>query len=221
MAKLLIIEDHLRMARMIQKYIQTINPLLVPENTFCFCQHESLALCSLNEITDDDTRVILKRRKEEVFSNVYQFLNDRPAENVLIFIDVLLNSQNISAPSFERYRADKEYSCELYAELIRIKNGKRVPGYGKIDPKHFFHMIYSRSDSSIGVVAAVLEDLYAHSNKKEENYFPIECARFENISWCRNRYDITNSDFSVAEAQESGPVLALPSGYKEFFRSLK
>lgn len=221
MAKLLIVEDHLRMVRMIQEYIYQINPLFTPENTFCFSPQGPLALRPLSEFSDDNARVILAEKREDLFSEVFHFLDERPAENVLILIDVLLNTQNISAPSFERYRADHEYSCELYADLLRVKNGKCIPDCGNINPHHFFHIIYSRSDSSIGVVAAVLDELWTRQGKEDRPYFPKECARFENISWCRNRYDATDPDFSVAEVQRPGSVLALPSGYKEFIRNLK
>lgn len=221
MVKLLIVEDHLRMVRMIQEYIHEINPLFTPENTFCFSPQSRLKLCPLTEIQDSHARAILEGKKKDVFSKVFQFLNEHSGENVLILIDVLLNSQNISAPSFERYRADHEYSCELYAELLRAKNGKDIPDCGNIDPRHFFHIIYSRSDSSIGVVAAVLEDLWSHQEKEDQEYFPKECARFENISWCRNRYDATDPDFSVSKVQKSGSVLALPSGYKRFISDLR
>ena len=221
MAKLLIVEDHLRMVRMIQEYIHKINPLFTPENTFCFSHQGPLALRPLSEFPDDNARVILAEKQEDLFSRVFHFLDERPDENVLILIDVLLNTQNISAPSFERYRADHEYSCELYAELLRAKNGKPIQDCGNINPKNFFHIIYSRSDSSIGVVAAVLEDLWTSQDEKDRKYFPKACARFENISWCRNRYDATDPDFKVAEVQKSGSVLALPSGYREFIRTLR
>lgn len=149
-------------------------------------------------------------------------MHEHSRENVLILIDVLLNTQNISAPSPERYRADHEYSCELYAELLRAKNGKRIGRFGNINPNNFFHIIYSRSDSSIGVVVAVLDDLSRNQNEEDRKYFPRECALLKNISWCRNGYDATDPDFSVSESQKEGSLpLALPLGYKNFIRDLK
>lgn len=222
MAKLLIVEDHLKMVRMIQKYIHEINPLFTPRNTFCFSPQGSLRLCSLDELQDGSDRAILAGKQEAVFSRVFHFLNDHAGENVLILIDVLLNTQNISAPSLERYRADHEYSCELYAELLRIKNGKRIRRCGNIDPNHFYHIIYSRSDSSIGVVVAALSELFHSQDENDRKYFPKECAQFENISWCRNGYDATDPNFGVAESQKKGSVpLALPLEYTNFIRDLK
>lgn len=219
MAKLLIVEDHLRMAWMIQEYVQKINPLFTPENTFCFPHRGSLELRPLCKLPNDGSRASLAGKQKDVFSKVFRFLNKWPQEDVLILIDVLLNSQNISAPSFERYRADHEYSCELYAELLRVKNGKKVKGCGNIDPNKFYHIIYSRSDASIGVVVAVLSELSQHQSEADRNYFPKECARFENISWCRNGYDITDPDFMPQEGD--GVPLKLPEEYKEFIRGLK
>ena len=222
MAKLLIVEDHLKMVRMIQEYIHGINPLFTLENTFCFSPQLPLQLCSLDKIPDVPDRALLAGKQETVFSNVFQFLDKHAGENVLILIDVLLNSQNISAPSLERYRADQEYSCELYAELLRVKNGKRISRCDNINPNHFFHIIYSRSDSSIGVVVAALSELSRSQDEEDRKYFPKECAMFKNISWCRNGYDATDPNFGVSESQKKGSVpLALPSGYIEFIRSLE
>lgn len=222
MAKLLIVEDHLKMVRMIQKYIHEINPLFTSENTFCFSPQGALELCPLDKLHDGSDRAILAGKQDQVFSKVFQFLNEHAEENVLILIDVLLNTENISAPSLERYRADQEYSCELYAELLRVKNGKRIKRCGNIDPDGFYHIIYSRSDSSIGVVVAALDELSRSQNEKDREYFPKECALFENISWCRNGYDATDPNFGVAESQREDSVpLALPSGYKDFIRDLK
>lgn len=228
MAKLLIVDDHLRMVQMIQKCIYEINSSFTPENTFSFFpESDPLELHSLDEFEnnhqDNAMRIILTEKKDTVFSKVFQFLNASSTEDVLVLIDVLLNSQNISAPSLERYRADHEYSCELYSELLQIKNGKKIEGYNKIDPDKFFHIIYSRSDAIIGVVTQVLSDLSAAAQtEKEQKYFPRECARPENISWCRNCYDTTNPDFSVAEPQDQNcKPLALPRGYVEFIKKLK
>ncbi len=221
MAKLLIIEDHLKMVELLQAYLETINPSFTKENTFCFCSlNGALQIQCLNGINIvSHTR--MSGKKEEVFSEVFRFLSKNYEEDILILIDVLLNSQNISAPSFERYRADGEYSCELYAELIRIKNGKKIEGAEHINPDKFFHIIYSRSDASIGVVAAVLNDLYDKQDKDDQKYFPRECTLFENISWCRNCYDSTDQDLGVSETQHTGaPPLALPEEYREFIKEL-
>lgn len=221
MAKLLIVEDHLRMVRMIQEYIHEINSLFTPDNTFCFSPQDSLTLLSLSKFTDDSARVILREKQEDLFAEVFRFLDKWANEDILILIDVLLNTQNISAPSFERYRADHEYSCELYTELLRVKNGKQIPGCSNINRERFFHIIYSRSDSSIGVVAAVLKDLWDNQSEEDRTFFPKESARFENISWCRNRNDVTDPDLSVAKVQKPGNVLALPREYREFIGALK
>lgn len=222
MAKLLVVEDHLKMVCMIQKYIHEINPLFTQENTFCFSSQSHLKLCPLSELQDYNARAILAGKQKAVFSKVFQFLNEHSRENVLILIDVLLNTQNISAPSPERYRADNEYSCELYAELLRVKNGKRIGHFNNIDPKNFFHIIYSRSDSSIGVVVAVLDDLSRSQSEADRKFFPRECALLRNISWCRNGYDATDPDFSVSKSQKEGSLpLALPAGYKKFIQDLK
>lgn len=222
MAKLLIVEDHLRMVQMIQKYLCKINPQFTPENTFCFSPQTPLMLRSLSEIENFRTRALLTGKKDAVFSKVFQFLDERPDEIVLILIDVLLNTQKISAPSIEQYQADHEYSCELYAELLRAKNGKPIQGCANLNPKNFFHIIYSRSDASIGVVTTVLDELSSSQSEQDQKYFPKECAKFENISWCLNGYDTTDPDFGVAESQKEDSVpLKLPSEYREFIRDMK
>lgn len=222
MAKLLIVEDHLRMVRMIQEYICKINSQFTPENTFCFSPEGTLKLCPLSELHDNSVRTALAGKQDAVFSKIFQFLDERPEEIVLILIDVLLNTQKISAPSIEQYRADHEYSCELYAELLRAKNGKQLPGCTNLNPKNFFHIIYSRSDASIGVVAVVLDELSRNQNESDRRYFPKECALLENISWCLNECDATDSNFGVAESQKKGSVpLKLPLEYRNFISELK
>lgn len=224
MPNLLVIEDHMKMVEMIQKYLETINEGFCEDNTFCFSSSPTLKLDSLTSFKDIDktsSRVTLEGRKDEVFSAIFQFLNDHSEENVLILIDVLLNSQNISAPSVERYWADNEYSCEIYAELLRIKNGKKIEGYDRINPEKMFHIIYSRSDASIGVVAPVLSELSRRQSDEDRKYFPEECARFENISWCWNGYERTNADLSISEEQNGGSVpLRLPREYEKFVKEL-
>lgn len=224
MAKLLIIEDHIRMVKMIQKGIFKLNEQFTPRNTFCFAYSDEgfLGLHALESIPpEDNTHVVLEGKQDNVFSEVFKFLDENHEENVLILIDVLLNSQNTNAPFFERYRADNEYSCELYAELLRIKNGKIILGCENINRKNFFHIIYSRSDSSIGVVAAALNDLWESQTEEDQKYFPKECALVANISWCRSKFDATNSDLEVSEVQTSDRVLALPREYRKFISRLK
>lgn len=221
MAKLLIIEDHLRMVKLLQTYLETINPRFTKKNTFYFFnQGGSLHIRCMDTI-DEAIRTPMSGKKEEVFSEVFHFLSEYRKENILILTDVLLNSQNISAPSFERYKADGEYSCELYAELIRIQNGKKIEDAENIVSDRFFHIIYSRSDASIGVVIAALDDLYEKQCERDKEYFPRECTLFENISWCRNCFDSTNQDLSVSDEQRAGVhPLALPKEYRDFIKAL-
>ncbi len=220
MAKLLIVDDQIKMAGIIQEYMQQINQSFSKDNTFCFASQDgNLRLLSLSELGQDSDHFLMVGKKKEVFSSVFQFLSEHTNENVLIMIDVLLNSTNISAPSYERYRADEEYSCELYAELLRFKNGKA--GKWTVNPEKFFHIIYSRSDASIGVVMTVLQELYDNQAEGDKAYFPKDCVLFNNISWCRNCCESTDEHFEVtASEDEKNQPIALPKGYLEFFKTL-
>ena len=224
MAKLLIVEDHLDMVRLLQVYIEKINSRFTKENTFCFSSKKGpLRIHSLTKLDGEGekARARMTGKKSDTFLEVFGFLSRHPNEKVLILIDVLLNSQNISAPSFERYRADAEYSCELYAELLRIRNGKKVSTFKNINQNNFVHLIYSRSDASIGVVTAVLDDLFQKQNEEDRRFFPRECTLFENISWCRNCCDTTDQDFGVVvtERDRERP-LALPKEYRDYIQTL-
>ena len=63
MAKLLIVEDHVRMVRMIQRYLHEINSQFTPENTFCFSPQGPLKLSPLSSLQDDHARAILTGKK--------------------------------------------------------------------------------------------------------------------------------------------------------------
>lgn len=219
MAKLLIIDDQIEMARLIQKYMVGLNSSFTEKNTFCFSSKaRATHIEALENLRGVHGRALMLGKKKEVFSEVFDFLNLHAEEKVLILIDVLLNSLNISAPSYERYRADAEYSCELYAQLLRIKNGKKVKN---IRPDNFFHIIYSRSDASIGVVMAVLNELYEKQSETEKAFFPKECTLLQNISWCRNCCETTDEQFLVSPTTaEMNRPLALPEAYREFFKTL-
>lgn len=223
MAKLLIIDDNITMVNFIQRQFVEINPHFTVDNTFCFVPGaDSLRIISLEKLPESEPShtVVFLRKDKEAMRQVLQFLGGHRDEKVLILIDVLLNSKDISAPSIEKYRAHQEFSCTLYAELLRIKNGKRVFGF-RIDRNNFFHMLYSRSEASITVVAAELSRLYEKQPPEDKAYFPEKCCELKNISWCKNRYDQTDEYGNIDKEQYvSEPPLALPSGFREFFHTL-
>lgn len=232
MLKLLIIEDHIEMVKAIQTQMEKLNWRFDKNNTYCFASPADVpsqaTLSSLSSVDPSNERVILstQRDRDTVFESVQDFLCvcDDHGDRAVVMIDVLLNSQNISAPSFLRYKADNEYSCELYAELMRLKNGKLYNGklYNGRSLQNFDVLIYSRSDASIGVVETALQAIY---NEQDENYdrpyFPRECAKYENISWCKNNCDETDENLNVivSDTPRADP-LALPESYQEYFKNL-
>ena len=211
------------MVQAIQAQMEKINPQFSKYQTYCFSPATvppSLeTLTSLTETSPANDRVMLSAQKDTVFKCVQDFLykHDSPHDMTVIMIDVLLNSQNISAPSFRRYKADNEYSCELYAELMRLKNGKLYNGKSL---NNFVMLIYSRSDASIGVVETALQTIYKEQDEKNDRpFFPKECAKYENISWCKNNFDETDENLNVVVPGTYTDPLALPEPYQEFFKS--
>lgn len=216
MAKLLIVEDYTKTIKKIANQLQKINSSFQTDNVFCFIPFENSKL-AIHTIDNLDTipnltRIDFSEKKEAVFSAVQDFLKRNTDDHVLVLIDVLLISPNPNAPSRDQYQLSKEYSCELYAELIKIKNGKHKDVGINGDDLSF--IIYSRSDSILTVVAPTLQALYTDN---ESQFFPRECCLPRNISWCKNREEVVETD---TEDDEQLPPLALPIPYIEYLRTL-
>lgn len=216
MAKLLIIDDHTEMVRLLQQQMENLNPRFTESNTFYFSGSDNdFRLCSMEEGGCAPGRTSMSGKKEQVFAAVFDFLAEHIKEQVLILIDLLLNSAAVGAPSYQQYRADGEYSCELYAELMCAKNGKKQQQ--EISPENLCFLIYSRSDAGIGVAASALAAL-----PEDKKYFPKECSMWQNISWCRNRCDTTDAHGQVAPTDENGQnPLLLPRSYRDYCKIMK
>ena len=219
MAKILIIDDQLIMVDLVRKQLQRINTSLCNENIFYFDYiYGDLSILSWQQNDgNNERRVDFVDEFPVIYEKVYNFLNEHFDEQILILIDVLLKSANTNAPSIEQYLEDQEFSCELYAELMKLKNGKELSA-SKIDPDQFFFMLFSRSAISNGVVATRLHDLYT---EEEAQFFPCECYVPENISWCKNQCEMTDGNNIVIPNQEFATCpLALPDEYNEFIAHL-
>lgn len=220
MAKVLIIDDQINMVDMICTQLQGINKTLRNEDIYYFdAVNGYLSIQSWNKKNgSDERRVSFSSDFDVYFGSVCSFLDENASENVLILIDVLLKSDNTNAPSIERYREEKEFSCELYAALMKIKNGKPLPNYN-ISLDKFYFLLYSRSEASNGVVSSVLSSLY---RIEEAQFFPCECYEPENISWCKNQCEETDEN-NIVKSNQSCAVqpLILPDAFEEFIRDLK
>ena len=220
MAKILIIDDHLTMVELIRGQLQAINSRLTSHDVFCFDYDEEGKLCLQawpeRYNTSLNRRVLFDNDSKSVFSAIYSFLEEHNDEPVLILIDLLLKSQNINAPSKETYQENHEFSCELYASLMKTKNGK-ASGYS-VNCNNFFFLLYSRSDSSNSIVVTMLSQQY---KEEEAMFFPCECYVSENISWCKNRCEVTDGCNSVVQDQDNADQpLALPDEYEGFIATL-
>lgn len=218
MAKVLIIDDHLTMVDLIFNQLQSINRNLSTDDVFCF-DYDNIGELEIQVWAKQrnlNRRILFGNDNNAIFEKVYEFLQTYSGEQILILIDLLLKSQNINAPSKERYQENQEFSCDLYTELMKIKNGKTTKYC--IDRTNFFFLLYSRSDASNSVVASMLHQLYT---EKEAIYFPCECYLSENISWCKNRCEETDENNLVVRNQEcANQPLALPDEFEAFIARL-
>lgn len=219
MAKILIIDDQVAMVDMICTQLRSINKTLQNEDIFYFDEVDgNLRIQSWHQKNGpNERRVSFSCDLHTCLDMVCTFLNQNASDNTLILIDVLLKSVNVNAPSIERYREEKEFSCELYAELMKLKNGKPHPNY-QINTENFFFLLYSRSDASNAVVAAVLHSLFQAT---EAEFFPCECYEPENISWCKNQCEETDENNIVKNEQSCAEKpLILPDEFEEFIGNL-
>lgn len=217
MAKLLIVEDYVQTIKKIAKQFETINKNFQADSVFCFIPArgnnlEIQTISSLNLHPSLD-RIDFAEQHEVVLNAILSFLKCNENDSILILIDVLLISPNPNAPSLEQYQLNKEYSCALYAELIKVKNGKYKTNHG-ISGKNISFVIYSRSDSILTVVAPTLKSLYTDEDRL---FFPSESYLPKNISWCKNREEEVGTEL---DAQRQTPPLALPKSYTKYFSEM-
>lgn len=216
MAKLLIVEDYTQTIVKIAKQFELINKNFQTDCTFCFIPSTggNLEIQSISSLESHRNlkRVDFSEQERIVLNSILDFLKNNKNDSILILIDVLLISPNPNAPSLEQYQLNKEFSCSLYADLIRVKNGKYL-GDG-IDGKNLSFVIYSRSDSILTVVAPTLKSLYTDEDRQ---FFPRESYLPKNISWCKNREEEVDAE---PEANTQTPPLALPKSYTQFFSKM-
>lgn len=223
MAKLLIIEDQIEMAKLIQAQMEKLNPLFSDENDYFICSGGTdLNVCSFSEVqTLQLTDPTFKGKKERILQLIQAFLREYSKdEKILILIDVLLNSLSISAPTYERYVADAEYSADLYAYLIRVENGE-LDNLG-VNRQNIFHIIYSRSDKSVQIVKEALKDIFENQKGSDRSYFPQESTLLKNISWCRNCCDETDDHNNVdTKSGYAAAPLVFPPSYIKFIKRIE
>ena len=214
MAKLLIIEDYIQTVQKIAEQFKNINKTFHDENVFCFIPGEEPQM-GIQPISQLDslsklTRIDFSDKKDNVLDSIHHFLKKNVDDDILILIDVLLISPNPNAPSLDQYQLNGEYSCSLYADLIKTKNGK----YSEvgISGNNLSFVIYSRSDSILSVVVPTLESLYTDEDRQ---YYPRECFLPSNISWCKNLEEEIGTETHLQAAP-----LALPESYIQYFRKL-
>lgn len=217
MPNLLIIDDIFKMTKLIQTQMSTINKKFKDSSFGLASRDGKIIIENINDIRDDESNLLLKNQEDSVLSSIKSFLNEHNGTPTLVIIDVLLISPNSSSPTYERYKLDCEYSCDIYAELLQIKNGKKEEGFKNINEENLYVIICSRSDASLNIVARALKDIFYLMSPEEKQYFPIECTAFENISWCNNNGDGNNTDSSKARIDYP---IALPDSYEEFIKKL-
>lgn len=216
MAKLLIVEDYIQTIKKISKQFEKINEKFHSQNVFCFipADESKLEIQTISHLDSqpDLNRIDFSEKKANVLTSLHDYLKSNADDVILILIDVLLISPNPNAPSLDQYQLNKEYSCSLYADLIKARNGK-YQELG-ISGNNLYFVIYSRSDSILSVVAPTLESLYTDEDSR---FYPRECFLPPNISWCKNLEEEIDTETKLRAA---ATPLALPDSYIQYFRKL-
>ena len=209
-------EDYVQTIKKIARQFEAINNNFQTDNVFCFTPggENNLELKTISSLDSHPNlnRIDFSEQKDVVLNAILNFLKHNEHDPILILIDVLLVSPNPNSPSMEQYQLNKEFSCTLYADLIKVKNGKHKDD--GISGSNLSFVIYSRSDSILTVVAPTLKSLYTDEDRL---FFPRESYLPKNISWCKNREEEVGTE---AEAHIQMPPLALPKSYAKYFSEM-
>jgi len=214
-AKLFIIDDNVKRIKALRSYLVTINSEFSEGNTFCFSvESGSLGVKSLSEV-DLGARVNIAG--QEVLAQIFRFLGRGFTDDVLVLISLSLGVKDSHFSTLSSYRNGGGFGCELYAELLRSKNGKAVVDVPGVIRCKFYHLVYSSSSASLGMASAVLRDIFEHQSEQDREFFSEDCTLMENISWCRiSEYW---QDWRPGSGEEA-PII-LPRGYREFIAGLR
>lgn len=215
MSKLLIIEDISNSARMIQKQFELINACFSKENSFWLCKNNNnISIKKINDLENQTENTIFSNEDlDDIKLSLKKFIKDYEKETILILIDFLLISKDVSSPTLLSYIEKGEFSGDLYKYIISLRNGLD----SELKTENLFTLIYSRGETFLSILSEFLK----HETDESDKYFFMESCEPEYITWAISRYDeiIGETDPSALQPGSIFP-LDLPEEYIEFFKSI-
>ena len=131
--------------------------------------------------------------KPQVMQSMMDFIKNADG-NVIVLIDLVLNTIARSDYPKKEYYEMNEYSVELFAEVLeyRLLNQERA--------KHVFGIMYSSSETGDITIAQVLKDIYNEKVKNGKEPFPPQAYQIENITF------FTRSNDKSVDVGEDSPI---------------
>jgi len=229
MAKLLIIEDHLEIAKEVQKDLAKINKdFLLDENVFCIekCDDKFVVLPimeakDLNRFREDSVDSCYKK----VMEGILAFIEENKNERILILIDDHLMPESVLL--FKSYipKVDS-LSAWIYNGLVMLKN-KQWESCRKngqyFDESALCFIIYSHN-VRFAHFSAALHEIFDRLPEEDIKYFPEECYKIENISLVEGGASdiIEGEPYPLPEplVEEAYTRIRLPKEYREFLKDI-
>lgn len=230
MAKVLIIDDHLEIARAVQKDLSQYNPnLFKDENVFCLEKKndifEVLPITEINDLNHYNSGSI-PSIYQNVMRAILAFLKENQNEHILILIDDFLRKENRKVVLGSNYKyVIENLSAYIYSGLLMYLNEKNVYGleqYPSTNSEKLSFMIYSYN-SRFSKYSIALLNIYERLSESDIKYFPKEACQINNISLVEG---------GASDVIEAGPFplpsslvekeycrMRLPEEYKKFIKN--
>lgn len=231
MSKVLIIDDHLEIAKAVQKDLSQCNSeLFRDENTFCLEEKDDIFKCvpiikAKNSPHFGDGTVYINYLK--VIRGILLFIQAHPKEHILVLIDEFLRADHKEPVLGKPY--DQTIDCltaYIYSGLLMYINGKTSYGsdiYPPVNLETLYTIIYSHN-SRFHKCSEALYNIFARLPQEDIRYFPREACKPENISLVEGGASdfIENASIPLPQplVTNSYSKIILPQGYKDFIKSL-
>ncbi len=231
MSKVLIIDDHLEIAKAVQKDLFQYNSeLFKDKNTFCLEKKddvfENMPITEGKNLSNfSDGSVVSVYLK--VMRGILSFIKGYPNEHILILIDEFLRAdykQVVLGQTYEQIIDN--LTAYIYSGLLMYKNGKTSFGsdiYPSINLERLYLMIYSHN-SRFHRCSESLYNIFQRLPQEDIRYFPVEACMPENISLVEGGASdaIEKGPFPLSQSlvEEAYSRIILPEEYKEFIKRL-
>lgn len=231
MAKLLIIDDHLEIAKKVQKDLAKVNSDFGSDkNVFCIeKKDDKFIVLPLSEAKDLNSfrQGSVEACYKSAMKGILSFIEENSNERILILIDDYLMPEDKCVVLFKPYRQTIDnLSAYIYSGLLMLIN-KQVE-FCRMKKQDFDYnalcfIIYSHN-ARFAHFSEILQTIFDRLPEEDVKYFPQEAYMPENISLVEggasDLIDAGNFPLSESLVEEAYTRIRLPKEYREFISGL-